>query len=65
MNSNSKANQPSQACCADASESFDCAAMMEKFKNCCEGDNQKVSFECCTEIKASCCEPADGERAET
>ena len=42
MSSSNQENQASQGCCGSTNESFDCAAIMERFKNCCENTKPEV-----------------------
>jgi hypothetical protein len=62
-NSNQK-NQASQGCCSNTNESFDCAAIMERFKNCCESTKPEDQSGCCAEILQTCCGTSEAESKE-
>ena len=59
MNSSNEANQMPASCCGKTSESFDCAAMMEMFKNCCDSTDKEGFPDCCSTMLAGCCDKSD------
>lgn len=59
MSNNDHVNQVSQGCCGSANESFDCAAMMEQFKNCCESAQWEEDTDCCAEMLKACCDTSE------
>ena len=48
-------DQVSQGCCGGTNEVFDCTAMMERLKNCCENSQPEDETSCCAEIIQGCC----------
>jgi len=64
MSNSNQENQASQGCCGSTNESFDCAGMMERFRNHCESTNAEDQSNCCTEILQTCCGTSEKEPAE-
>jgi hypothetical protein len=64
MNNSNQTNQTSQGCCDSTNESFDCAAMMEQFKSCCEGTKSQDQSNCCAQMLQNCCGTSETESVE-
>lgn len=59
MNTDNQQKQAPQSCCGDANEPFDCTAMMERLKRCCENSQPQDQSSCCAEILQICCGTSD------
>ena len=59
MISNENAGQASPGCCDAENDSFDCAAMMEKFKDCCDSAKEDEHTGCCPDALPACCESTE------